>query len=208
MRRNFDYHSILGESNPLWRYPQLLEAAIDEFARKKYDDASLNDILRHSRMSKGSLYYHFGDKFGLYLAMMDIIIKRKMSYFYPVLHQEVDASDFFSILRGVVKASMEFMLSDERMHCLSSRVMEESEEFRDRVFGFFVHDYSQFLSAFIGQAMESGQVDDRYPPEFVARAIEIMLANLHKLAPGGDPDTLLNAADRVVDLIQHGISSR
>ena len=56
--------------------------------------------------------------------------------------------------------------------------------------------------------MESGQVDDRYPPEFVARAIEIMLANLHKLAPGGDPDTLLNAADRVVDLIQHGISSR
>ena len=35
------------------RYPRLLEAAIDEFAMRRYEDASLNDILKKSGMSKG-----------------------------------------------------------------------------------------------------------------------------------------------------------
>ena len=76
MRKRFDYTALMGEGNPLLRYPRLLEAAIDEFSKKKFEEASLNDILKNSGISKGSLYHHFGGKFGLYLAMMDIIVKR------------------------------------------------------------------------------------------------------------------------------------
>lgn len=59
MRRNFDYNVLIGEDNPLLRYPQLQEAAINEFSMKKYEDASLNDILKNAGMSKGSFYHHF-----------------------------------------------------------------------------------------------------------------------------------------------------
>ena len=124
------------------RYPRLLEAAIDEFAMRRYEDASLNDILKKSGMSKGSLYHHFGDKFGLYLAMMDIIVQKKISYFYPLMSEKLDTGDFFGTLKQVMKATLEFMLADERMHHLSVRVMEENLEFRQQVFDFFVHDYS------------------------------------------------------------------
>jgi AcrR family transcriptional regulator len=116
MRKNFDYHALLGGGNPLLRYPRLLEAAINEFAMKKYEDASLNDILKSSGMSKGSLYHHFGDKFGLYLAMMDIIVKKKLSFFYPVMRQKVESNaDFFSSLKEILKGYMDFMLADERL---------------------------------------------------------------------------------------------
>ena len=95
MRRNFDYHSLMGDGNPLLRYPQLQEAAIDEFSMKKFEEASLNDILKNSGMSKGSLYHHFGDKFGLYLAMVDIIVKKKLSYFYPAMRRKRTAAAIF-----------------------------------------------------------------------------------------------------------------
>ncbi len=71
------YYRLLGEDNPLLRYPGLYEAALNEFALKDFEDASLNVILEKAKMSKGSLYHNFGDKFGLYIAMTDLIVKKK-----------------------------------------------------------------------------------------------------------------------------------
>jgi AcrR family transcriptional regulator len=208
MKKHFDYSALIGESNPLLRYPELLDAAIDEFSAKSCEDASLNEILKKSGMSKGSLYHHFGDKFGLYVAMMDIIVQKKLSYFYPLLSEELDTDDFFGILKRVMKATLEFVLADERMHHLSVRVMEESAEFRKRAFEFFVPDYVQALRAYIRYVMESGQIDTRYPPELVAKFIEIVLANLDKLVTDPEPDKRLETANQVLDIIQHGIAGK
>jgi AcrR family transcriptional regulator len=163
--------------------------------------------LKQADMSKGSLYHHFGDKFGLYLAMMDIIVNKKLSYFYPILRQNAeDTSDFFAMLKEIMKGTLEFMLEDERLHHLFNRVMEEREDFRSRVYSFFPMDYAGNFSEFVRQAVQSGQIDPRYPPDFVAKVVEIMFANIHKLVSVGDPNELLNIATQVVDMIQYGIS--
>ncbi|HQD39304.1 MAG: TetR/AcrR family transcriptional regulator [Firmicutes bacterium] len=209
MRKRFDYTALMGEGNPLLRYPRLLEAAIDEFSKKKFEEASLNDILKNSGISKGSLYHHFGGKFGLYLAMMDIIVKKKLSYFYPVMRQKADSgSDFFSSLKEIMKGTMDFMLTDKRLHHLLNIVLEENDEFRNRLYGFFPYDYTRHFSEFICQAVESGQIDSRYPPEFVAKVLEIMFSNIHKLISKGDPEDLIKTANQVVDMIQYGISGK
>lgn len=209
MKKKFDYNALIGEGNPLLRYPRLKEAAINEFSIKKYEDASLNDILKNSGMSKGSLYHHFGDKFGLYLAMMDVIIKKKLSFFSPVMRQKADSnSDFFCSLKEIMKGTMDFMLEDERLHHLFNRVVEESDEFKNRLYGFFPYDYNRYLGEYICHAVKSGQIDSRYPPEFVAKVIEIMFSNLHKLITIGEPNDLINIANQVVDIFQHGISNK
>ena len=209
MRKKFDYNALIGEGNPLLRYPQLRDAAIDEFSSKKYEDASLNDILKKSGMSKGSLYHHFGDKFGLYLSKIDVIVKKKLSYFYPAMRQKADGnSDFFSSLKEIMRGTMEFMLEDKRLHHLFNRIMEESDEFKNRLYSFFPYDYNRYFSDYIYQAVKSGQIDSRYPPEFVTTVIEIMFSNLHKLISSRDPDGLIDTANQVVDMIQHGISSK
>jgi TetR/AcrR family transcriptional regulator len=207
LKRNIDYKTILGDNNLLLRYPKLFEAAIDEFAMKRYEDASLNDILKKSGMSKGSLYHHLGDKFGLYLAMMDILIKKKLSFFYPVMQQTAGkSSDFFSSLKEILKATMDFMLADERMYHLFNRVMEESKEFRSRLYDYFPFDYSRSFYDQICQAVRSGQINTCYPPEFVAGVIEIMFSNLHKLVSAGSSNEIIDIANQVVDMIQYGIS--
>ncbi|MGI6151995.1 MAG: TetR/AcrR family transcriptional regulator [Christensenellales bacterium] len=207
--KKFDYSALMGESNPLLRYPRLQEAAIDEFSKKKYEDASLNDILKNSKMSKGSLYHHFGDKFGLYLAVMDIIVKRKLAFFYPAMRQSIDiGGDFFSSLKIIIKSTMDFMLADERLHHFFNRVMEESDGFRSQLYDYFPYDDAKFFNEFICQAIQSGQIDSRYPPQLVAKTLEILFANLHKLITDKDPDGVIQTVYHVVDMIQFGISRK
>ncbi|MGI6561967.1 MAG: TetR/AcrR family transcriptional regulator [Clostridia bacterium] len=207
--KNFDYRLLLGENNPLLRFPKLQEAAINEFSLNKFEDASLNDILKNADMSKGSLYHHFGDKFGLYLAVMDIIVRKKLSYFYPVLREKTnDSNDFFGSLKDIMKGTMDFMLEDKRLQRLFDRVMEESVDFRNRLYEFFPYDYSRHFSENIIRAVESGQIDSRYPPDLVAKYIEVLFSNLHKMISKGDPDELIHTVNQVIDIIQYGIAKK
>ncbi|NLU53330.1 MAG: TetR/AcrR family transcriptional regulator [Clostridiaceae bacterium] len=209
MSRKFDYSALLGEGNPLLRYPNLMEAAIDEFSMKKFDEASLNDILKNAGMSKGSLYHNFGDKFGLYLALMDMLIKKKLSFFYPAMRQKIDISrDFFGSLKEIIKNTTDFMLAEERMHHLMNRVLEESEEFRNRLYNYFPFVYTQSFIAYIREAVKTGQIDSRYPPELVANILEILFSNIHKLVSTKDPDEIIKTINMVVDILQYGIASK
>lgn len=207
-KRSFNYNALIGENNPLLRFPELKEAAIDEFAARKYADASLNDILRKAGMSKGSFYHHFGDKFGLYLAMMDILVQKKLSFFYPLMRENFSTDDFFGMLKKMMQATAEFMMSDERMHHISNKLMEEDDEFRNRLFGFFGFDYYKSFSEWVYQAVQSGQIDSSYPPGFVVKLIEILFANIDKLVTGVNPGNLLETAIQVIDVIQYGITGK
>ncbi len=46
---------------------RILNAAITEFAYKKYDDASTNNIVTAAQIGKGMLFHYFGNKKNLYL---------------------------------------------------------------------------------------------------------------------------------------------
>lgn len=46
---------------------RILNAALAEFAQKKYDDASTNNIVTSAQIGKGMLFHYFGNKKNLYL---------------------------------------------------------------------------------------------------------------------------------------------
>ena len=166
----------------------------------------LNDILK-TGISKEPLSSLWRQVWALF-AMMDIIVKEAV-LLYPVMRQKADSgSDFFSSLKEIMKGTMDFMLTDKRLHHLLNIVLEENDEFRNRLYGFFPYDYTRHFSEFICQAVESGQIDSRYPPEFVAKVLEIMFSNIHKLISKGDPEDLIKTANQVVDMIQYGISGK
>src|SRR5574337_1380955 len=50
---------------------RILSAALEVFARKGYHRAVVDDIVRASRTSKGSVYHHFPNKEALFLALVD-----------------------------------------------------------------------------------------------------------------------------------------
>ena len=55
---------------------RILEAAADVFADKGYVGAAVDDIVRASDTSKGSFYFHFPNKRGIFSALLDHLTTR------------------------------------------------------------------------------------------------------------------------------------
>lgn len=53
------------------RRQQVLDAALEVFARDGYGNAAVDDIARASATSKGGVYFHFPSKQALFFALMD-----------------------------------------------------------------------------------------------------------------------------------------
>ena len=205
MKKTIDYTALLGEANPLARFPQLKEAALDEFAKKSFEDASLNDILRKAEMSKGSLYHHFGDKFGLFVCVIDTVIQKKIAFFMPRLKQ-FDSSDFFAFFKQLTHATVEFMLQDPRIQELSTRTMELPDSTKERLFSLFPYDFNQSFGPAIEAAIKAGQISSRFSSEFIAKVFEVLLFSAPKLVPGdASTQAIVEMINNLTDLIQYGV---
>lgn len=203
------YYRLLGEDNPLLRYPALYEAALDEFSQNGFEEASLNSILKKAEISKGSLYHNFGDKFGLFLALMDIIVRKRTAFFLDALKQRSDETDFFLTLKQLLKATIGFMRDDERLYQVLSRNLEASEEFKKQLIEIFPHKSSLGLDALIRAALEDGQLDSSYSPAFIAAVFEILMEHVHRLLPLNHPaQEIENAVNQLIDLLQYGIAAK
>ncbi len=203
------YYRLLGEDNPLLRYPELYEAALNEFAQKDFEDASLNNILKEANMSKGSLYHNFGDKFGLYLAMTDMIVRKKTAFFSEALKQRSGEADFFLTVKQLIKATIEFMRADERLYQVLNHNLEASEEFRQQLIEIFPHSPRFGFDALVRAALEAGQIDNRYSPVFISGVFEILLEHVHRLlSPDNPAEEIESTVDQLINMMQYGIAQR
>jgi len=60
------FHSLKKE-----KQDRIINAALSEFAKKGFKDASTNEIVKQAEISKGSLFNYFAGKKALYLYLMD-----------------------------------------------------------------------------------------------------------------------------------------
>lgn len=64
-----------------------LDVALEEFCEYGYPEASTTRIVKQSGMARGSLYYHFGDKYGLF----ETIYSNMMHSAQAILSDKMDA---------------------------------------------------------------------------------------------------------------------
>lgn len=70
---------------------RLLHAAIDIFDRKGYAATTVREIVAAAGLSKPALYYHFGSKEGIFLAIMHRAAERLTASLENALHAEGSA---------------------------------------------------------------------------------------------------------------------
>ena len=63
----------------------ILDAAADLFSRQEYHAVSMDDLARHASVAKGTLYYCFGSKEGLFLALSRERSERMLGMLDPVV---------------------------------------------------------------------------------------------------------------------------
>lgn len=70
-----------------------LEIAHTEFCEHGYANASTSRIVEKSGMARGSLYYHFGDKNGLFRAVYEDVMQEAMKRISARMDQKTDPWD-------------------------------------------------------------------------------------------------------------------
>src|SRR5215469_18958471 len=69
---------------------RLLDAAEEVFAEKGYHGAVVEDIIRASDSSKGGFYFHFPNKQGIFLALIDALVPKLAASVDRAIADETD----------------------------------------------------------------------------------------------------------------------
>ena len=69
------------------RRSKILDEALAFFCKRGYDNASLNDLITVSKMSKGAFYHYFSSKEALIAALADKLARQVFQELQPVLNE-------------------------------------------------------------------------------------------------------------------------
>lgn len=183
---------------------RLVTAALEEFSAKGYDNASINAILAAAGMSKGQFYHHFGNKEGLYLAVVELLLHRKRAHF--LAHPVSPGADVFATLQAQLVAGVAFAREDPALDRFARSWLRERGrpiyEVVQRQFGL---DRDTGLRQLVAAAHARGDFRPDLTVAFVVRAIAVVLENAPTLLDLQAPGDLDARVGELIDFLRRGL---
>lgn len=190
---------------------ELLQAALDEFSVKKYEEASLNNIIKKASISKGTFYYHFKDKQDLYIYLLESSVKTKWEFINTHLKEsvEIKKNDIFEKFKLQARIGAEFAAIYPKYHNLSKMLAKEKgneiyEIARSKLSGDSVNP----LKKMIESAIEDGNFRDDIPSDFILKIIRYMFSNFDEIFSNEEDleiNNIIKNLDYYVDFIKNGL---
>jgi TetR/AcrR family transcriptional regulator len=111
---------------------RIINASMNEFAKKGYDNASTNEIVKNAQISKGILFHYFGNKKQLYLYIYQYTIDLFMKEYYEKINLE--ETDFLNRLVQVSNYKMNIVRRyPDITRYFEVAYMEESQELKEEI---------------------------------------------------------------------------
>ena len=184
---------------------ELLEAAFREVYEYGFQAASLERILRNTRLTKGALYHHFPNKQAMGLALVEEVIGERIRRHYVVPLNETDDPvglliDAFHKQTG---AGMSKML---RCGCPLNNLSQEmsglDEDFRSKIQAVF-EEWRQALASALRRGQSGGKVKNEIDVEAAATFIIAVHEGMIGLGKTyRDPKMVLQSAQQLEIYLQ------
>lgn len=104
---------------------KIMAEVVREFRDYRYDEASINRIVQRSGIAKGSFYQYFENKEDVYFYLLALIGEKKMENISPAL-KNPGSLDFFSLLKEIYRAGIEFGLNHPDYLEIGNKMMRET----------------------------------------------------------------------------------
>jgi AcrR family transcriptional regulator len=158
---------------------KLFEAALEEFIIHGYEQASINTILIKAGMSKGQFYYHFKNKEGLYLALIDVMIEKKKAFLTSVMNPEDFTQDIFSVFQAQIRYGLAFAQEYPAINQFAdSFLREKGNQIYKRALQVYDFEENQSISALIEQAFAKGEFREDLPLPFIKKTIGYLFTSI------------------------------
>ena len=136
---------------------RIIDAALDEFAAKDFETASLNTIITKAGISKGSMYHYFNNKEDLYLYLINHVLELKEQFLRRSLSesaQPLAEMNFFENLEFQMLASVDFAMQHHREHQLSVNLQNMADNpLKQRLTGDLTRAFEVYLNNMIDSAI-------------------------------------------------------
>ena len=154
---------------------RVLGAAINEFADKNYNNASMNVVVKAAGISKGALFKYFKSKEGLFAFVYRMALGRVKDYLRQV-RDESAAEDFFSRLEKVMLAGLDFIHHHPGLAAIYYRIVFTGDSPYKREIVEEVHRESlEFIESLIKKGIERGELRPDLDSELSAFMVEAVV---------------------------------
>ncbi|KPU43880.1 DNA-binding transcriptional repressor AcrR [Oxobacter pfennigii] len=195
------------------RKTELLEAALDEFITKNFEDASLNAVIKNAGISKGTFYYHFQDKQALYLFLLESSVKTKWEFVRnrtKDYSEDYDRMDIFEKFRLQAKIGAEFAAAFPKYHRLSKMLTKEKGSKIYEIAKDALGDGAEnLLEEMIVKAIENGDFKEEFSREFIVKTVSHLFVHFDEIFHTQEDFELkgmLKNLDNFVDFMKGGLA--
>lgn len=158
---------------------RVLRAAIDEFAEKDYDSASLNLIIQKAKISKGSMYHYFRNKESLYLYVIERAIgekRRFMSNALAQLEKPFEDLGFYQILEFQLETALVFAETHPQYDKINHHIQQMADSsLKRKIWEQFNLEFDSSLQSIVDKAIHNGEIRHDIDRGFVMRILRFVL---------------------------------
>lgn len=149
---------------------RILNAALAEFARKPYADASTNSIVAAAGISKGILFHYFGSKKNLYLYLFNYVGETLEKEIYSSLSFE--GNDLPALLRQIGRVKLQVLKRHPNMSDFALRCVKECPpETRPELAAMIAEQSAKRLDKFVFDNLDVGRFAHGFRSAHTARLI-------------------------------------
>jgi len=186
---------------------ELFEAALEEFATRGYEAASINTILKAAGMSKGQYYYHFAGKEELYFALIDLLLARKRDFLAERMKPADLEGDIFTIFRAWVHHGVAFARAEPAISRFSERMAgEQGSPIYEKIMQRYNFEENDLMSQLIEGAFARGEFREDLPFPFIKRTIGYLFTHVAQIADLHEATTFEKNLHYLIEFMKSGLS--
>jgi AcrR family transcriptional regulator len=197
---------------------KILDAAVDEFARHGFRQASLNRMVERLGIAKGSVFQYFGSKEGLFKVIFDYAVELVRQSLREV-KKETGSADFFERIKQSMLAGIRFIERHPRVYRIYLKMIFQ-EDFPLRTE--FLQQVHLFSAEYLRPVVEAGIArGDLRPETDVEMAVFVLDAMMDRFLQAycvpfldagariyqASPDELERKADEFIRLLRTGMGA-
>ena len=194
---------------PKEKQERIIGAAVCEFARVPFSDASINKIIKDAGISRGSFYQYFADKEDLFLFIISRISKEKIGIFSQSFDdtspQELGFIDFCS--EPALNRVFDWAESNREYSRIGFLMTQDGSDFIKQTFT-KINDQNQIFKIWLENDQKRGLIRkdadlDVFVDVFFAASVNL----INSYFSGTDRQTVVNKIVSLFDILGKGVLS-
>jgi AcrR family transcriptional regulator len=200
----------------------ILNAAEQVFAEHGFDGARIDTIAETAGYNKSLIFHYYGDKLGLYTAVLKRIDEQGNELQYRILaplladeHLTSDANTFKTFLRTIIRWIFDFMVENPNVARIIAWEVAEGWQTTRKIKSHLSNDDEKLYGQLMSKAQESGLVRPGMDPNVMLGITYSACLSYLTFIPRWEmsldcedlssPEALARAREMIVDFVIHGI---